>query len=43
MSTPSPEALPVGYTFGRVVARFLRAVGEGGHLVLRAPQPAPPA
>ena len=30
MSTPSPEALPVGYTFGRVVARFLRAVGDSG-------------
>ena len=30
MSTPSPGALPVGYTFGRVVARFLRAVGDSG-------------
>ena len=29
MTTPAPEALPTPYEFGRVIGRFLRAVGDG--------------
>ena len=29
MTTPVPEALPTAYEYGRVIGRFLRAVGDG--------------